>query len=154
MKKIYLGADHAGFHLKEKLKRWLEAERVPFEDCGDLKYDKNDDYPDYAAIVAKKVVKSKSKGILLCGSAEGVCIAANKIKGIRAVNPYGVIQAEFSRRHEDANILCLAGGESRVRQPALSLPKAKTMILTFLNTPFSGAVRHVRRINKIKRLER
>jgi ribose 5-phosphate isomerase B len=154
--KIYIGSDHAGFNLKEKIKLWLDKKKIDYEDLGNLNYDKNDDYPDYAAKVARRVAKGSkvgTKGILLCGSAEGVCIAANKIKGIRAVNPAGIIQARFAREHEDANILCLAGGGTIKKQPATPLFIATKMITTFLNTKFSGAVRHKRRINKIKRLE-
>jgi len=154
MKKIYVGSDHAGFKLKEKVKKWLDEKKISYEDCGNLVFDKHDDYPDYAVAVAKKTVRAKSKGILFCGSAEGVCIAANKVKGGFAVNPANLIQAKRSREHENANILCIAGGATLKPQPAMSLPNAKKMILTFLNTKFSGATRHKRRINKIKRLEK
>jgi ribose 5-phosphate isomerase B len=153
MKKVYIGSDHAGFKLKLKLKVWLDEKNINYEDLGNLKYDKNDDYPDYAAKVARKVFKEKTPGILICGSAEGVVIAANKVKGIRAVNPQGIIQTKFSREHEDANILCLAGGGSRKKQPAIPFTKATKMISIFLSTRFSGAMRHKRRIAKIKRLE-
>jgi len=154
MKKIFLGADHAGFRLKERIKIWLEKENIPYEDVGNFYLDINDDYPLYAAKVARAVVKTKNPGLLFCGSAEGVCIAANKIKGIRAVNPAGMIQTRFAREHEDANILCLAGGGTRKRQPSVPLRKAKKMIKTFLGTKFSGAARHKRRLMEIKRLEK
>lgn len=143
---IYLGADHAGFALKEKIKKWFTKKKIPFVDLGDKKLRPTDDYPDYAAKVAKAVAKDQTLGILLCGSAQGVCIAANKIKGIRAVAPYNPAEAVLSRKHEDANIICLSGW-------FFTLMKAKKMIGLFLNTPFSGEARHVRRINKIKRLE-
>ena len=154
MKNIYLGADHAGFKLKEKIKLWLVKNKIAYEDLGNFKFDKNDDYPDFAAKVAKKVVKEKTQGILVCGSAEGVCIAANKIAGARAVNPHDTIKTKFARNHEDANILCLAGGETKTPQPRMSMIKASKLINLFLNTPFSGAKRHQRRLNKIKKLER
>lgn len=147
MKPIYLGADHAGFALKEKIKKWFTKHKILFVDLGDKKLRPTDDYPDYAAKVAKAVVKNKSLGILLCGSAQGVCIAANKIKCIRAVAPFDPNEAVLSRKHEDANIICLSGW-------FFTLMKAKKMIGLFLNTPFSGEARHVRRINKIKKLER
>lgn len=146
IKPIYLGADHAGFALKEKIKKWFTKQKIPFKDLGDLKLKPTDDYPDYAAKVARAVVKHKSSGILLCGSAQGVCIAANKIKGIRAVAPFDPNEAVLSRKHEDANIICLSGW-------FFTLMKAKKMVGLFLNTPFSGEARHVRRINKIKKLE-
>ncbi len=151
---LYIGADHGGFVLKEKIKKYLTANKIPFEDCGNLIYDIDDDYPDYAVAVARKVMVKKSKGILCCASAEGVCIAANKVKGSRAVNPASQIQAEFARAHEDANILCLAGGGSRKKQPAIAFSIATKIIRTFLTTPFSHAPRHVRRINKIKKIEK
>ncbi len=153
-KTIYIGADHAGFALKKEIKQWFDTKKIKYKDLGNLEYIKTDDYPDYAASVARKVAKEKTIGILICGSAEGVCIAANKIKGIRAVNPASTVQTEFSRRHEDANILCLAGGKSRIPQPSTSLSKAKRMIRIFLETPFSQKERHKRRIRKIHRLER
>ncbi len=146
MNPIYLGADHAGFPLKEKLKKWLTKKKIPFIDLGDKKLRPTDDYPDYAAKVARAVAKNKSLGILICGSAQGICIAANKIKGIRAVAPFTLQEAGLSRKHEDANIICLSGW-------FFTLMKAKKMIELFLNTSFSGEKRHVRRINKIKKLE-
>ena len=156
MKKIYLGSDHAGFALKEKLKKWLEKEKIPFEDLGNLKYEKYDDYPDYAEKVGKQVVKTKSKGILFCGSAEGICIAANKVKGVRAVAVWDKQMAKQSRDHNDANILCLSGGGTllKVKGMGLSFRKAKKIIKVWLDTPFSKAARHQKRIKKIKLLEK
>ena len=147
MKKIYIGSDHAGFKLKQKLKRWLDKKEIPYEDLGDLVLDKSDDYPDYAEKVARAVVKSKTKGVLLCGSAQGVCITANKIKGIRAVIPFSLAEARLARQHDDANIICLSGWYSHFH-------KATQMLNIFLKTEFSTAKRHRRRVNKIKMLER
>ncbi len=146
MNPISLGADHAGFALKEKIKKWLTKKKIPFIDLGDKKLRPKDDYPDYAAKVARTVAKNEGLGILICGSAQGICIAANKIKGIRAVAPYNPLEAVLSRKHENANIICLSGW-------FFTLMKAKKMIGLFLNTPFSGAKRHIRRLNKIKKLE-
>jgi RpiB/LacA/LacB family sugar-phosphate isomerase len=146
MRKICIGSDHAGFLLKEKVKGWLEQKKIPFVDLGNLKLDPRDDYPDFAAAVARLAVKQKTKGILFCGSAEGVCIAANKIKGARAVNPSTVKLAKLSREHNDANILCLSGWFG---DPSTS----KRMITIFLKTPFSKALRHRRRVDKIKKME-
>ncbi len=153
MKTIYLGSDHAGFALKEKVKAWLDKNRISYEDCGNLVLDKNDDYPDFAVAVGKNVVKFYSFGILFCGSAEGMCIAANKIKGVRAVNPPDILKAKLSREHNDANILCLGGGKTLQPQPGTSFATAKQMIRVFLTTPFSGAARHKRRLKKIIKLE-
>ena len=132
----------------------MNRKRITYTDLGNLIYDQNDDYPLFAARVAKRIVKEKTKGILFCGSAEGVCIAANKIKGSRAVNPHGIIQAKFARKHEDANILCLAGGRTLNPQPGLSLSQATKLITTFLETPFSGEARHLRRLKEITKLEK
>lgn len=155
MKTIYLGADHAGFYLKEKVKQGLKKKKIPFQDLGNLNYDADDDYPDYAAKVSQKVVRQKSKGILFCGSAEGICIAANKINGVRAVAVWDARMAVQSRSHNDANILCLSGGGTLKKINGLGLPfdKAQKIILIWLKTPFSGAARHQRRIRKIKKLE-
>jgi ribose 5-phosphate isomerase B len=143
---IYLGADHAGYPLKEHLNRFLQKKGHSVKDLGAHKLVKTDDYPDYAAKVAKAVQKG-GKGILLCGSAEGVCIAANKFKGIRAVPVWSLQNAKLSRQHNDANILCLSGWQ-------MPKKKAEQIVLAWLKTQFSGEARHVRRINKIKRLER
>ena len=153
MKTIYLGSDHAGFTLKEKVKTWLDKNRIPYEDCGNTILDKNDDYPDYAAKASRKTVKFHSFGILFCGSAEGMCIAANKIKGARAVNPPDILKAKLSREHNDANILCLGGGKTLQPQPGIPFSTATTMIWAFVTTPFSGESRHVRRLDKIRKLE-
>lgn len=147
MKPIYIGADHAGFHLKEKIKRWLEHKHVSYVDIGNKKLDPKDDYPDFAAALARKVVAEKSLGILVCGSAQGMCITANKIKGARAAIPYSLREARLSKEHNNANIMCLSGWFTHFH-------KAKRMMELFLTTPFSQESRHIRRLGKIKRLER
>lgn len=145
--KIYIGADHAGFKLKEKLKRWFKKKGIECIDIGNHVLDPTDDYPDYAVPLARKVAATKSFGILVCGSAQGVCIAANKIKGVRAVIPFSMKEVKLSREHNDANIICLSGWFQ-------GFWKAKRMIKTFLETPFSKERRHVRRVNKIKQLDK
>lgn len=142
---IHIGADHAGFWLKEHLKKVLEQKGYDIHDWGANKIVKTDDYPDYAAKVARGVQK-RGKGILVCGSAEGVCIAANKFKGIRAVAVWNLKNARLSRQHNDANILCLSGWQ-------LSKKEAEKILMTWLNTHFTNEPRHKRRIQKIKRLE-
>ncbi len=143
---VYLGADHAGFALKEHLKKFLQKKGYSVKDMGAHKLVKTDDYPIYAAKVARAVQK-KGMGILICGSAEGICIVANKIKGIRAVPVWTLQNAKLSRQHNDANILCLSGWE-------LSKKKAEQITLAWLKTPFSREARHVRRIKEIARLEK
>ena len=147
MKAIYIGSDHAGFHLKEKIRKWLDHKNVPYIDVGNKRLDPKDDYPDFAIALARKVVADKSLGILVCGSAQGMCIAANKIKGARAVIPYSLKEARLSKEHNNANIICLSGW-------FMHMHKAKRMIEIFLTTPFSQESRHVRRLQKIRRLER
>jgi len=145
-KTVHIGADHAGFMLKEHLKKFLQKKGYTMKDLGAHKLIKGDDYPDYAEKVAKAVQRG-GKGILLCGSAEGICIAANKFRKIRAVPVWTLQNAKLSRQDNDANILCLSGWE-------LPKKKAEQIALTWLKTPFSGEKRHVRRIKKIARLER
>jgi ribose 5-phosphate isomerase B len=145
---LYIGADHAGFHLKERIKEYLVSAGISFNDLGNLVYDSADDYPDFAFKVAKKVgLKKDARGILFCGSAFGVAIAANKVKGIRAVPVHSVREAEFSRLHNDANILCLSGWH-------LSFGIAKKIVSAWLKAKFSRASRHVRRLKKIEMIER
>ncbi len=145
-KKIYIAADHAGFELKEKLKPWLEHHQIAYEDLGNNKLDPKDDYPDFAAKLAKKVVKDGTSGILVCGSGIGMCIAANKIKGARAADPISFKEARLAREHNDANIICLSGWFN-------SYHYSTKLLQRFLQTPFSKDERHVRRLAKIKKLE-
>ncbi|MDO8660625.1 MAG: RpiB/LacA/LacB family sugar-phosphate isomerase [Candidatus Woesearchaeota archaeon] len=154
--RLIIGADHAGFDLKEKLKSWLVRKGNKVSDLGSHSIIPNDDYPDIAEKVGKLAVSTKTKGILICGSATGVCISANKIKGIRAVAPTNALVAKLSRQDENANILCLAGGKIRSAPKGLgmSLAKAQQITQAWLNTPFGNKARYVRRINKINRLER
>lgn len=144
---IYLGADHAGFKLKEQIKDYLLKLKLPVTDLGNFVFDKNDDYPDYGYSVAKKVSASKdAKGILICGSSLGICLTANKVKGVRAVSVSTTREAKLSREHNNANVLCLSGWD-------LSLLKAKQIVSTWLKTKFSTSPRHIRRIHKIRQIE-
>lgn len=144
---IYLGTDHAGFTLKEQTKTWLSEWKMEYIDCGNTIFDVNDDFPDFAFIVARNVVKSpENKGILACQSAAGMVIAANKVKGIRAVTAFDERSAEHSRTHNDANILALSG-------EWLGEDEAKEILKLWLETPFSNEQRHVRRLSKIEQFE-
>src|SRR3989338_365465 len=146
--KIILGADHAGYALKEKIKKYLEKKKIQYEDAGAYKLNPKDDYVDYAVKAAKKVSKSKNTtGILVCGTGTGMEIAANKIKGIRAAMGYDTYSAKMAKEHNDANILGL-------RSRNISFDKTKKIIDAWLNTKFSSKQRHRRRVNKIKRLEK
>lgn len=141
-KKIYLGSDHAGFNLKEKIKDFLERDGYHYEDTGPSEYAAGDDYPDYAVLVANHVSKEGGLGILICSSGVGMCIAANKVKGIRAVNAYNVKIAQKSREHNDTNILCLG-------QDYLDPDTAIEIVKTWVATDASIEEKHRRRVEKI-----
>lgn len=144
---LYLGADHNGFALKESVKKTLKKLRVRFVDLGNLVHDPKDDYPTYALEVAEHVKKKGGKGVLFCGSAEGVGIAANKVPGIRAAVVETPTEAQWARQDDDANIVCLSGWKVK---PAL----ATRIVRTFTKTRFSKAARHTRRIGQIKKIEK
>ncbi len=144
---IFIGADHAGFKLKEKIKEIITEKGYDCIDMGNKKYTPGDDYPDHAKSVAVKVSGTGSRGILVCDSGVGVCIAANKIHGIRAVNACSTKMAKMSRLHNGSNILCLG-------QDYLDPEQAEEIIKTWLETGFSPEERHHRRISKITRMER
>ena len=146
MAKIYIGADHAGFELKEKLKKYLEKKKINCEDLSP-KFIEGDDYPDIAFKVGEKVAKEKGKGILVCGSGEGVVIAANKVKGVRAVAPYDSYSAKMSRVDNDSNVISLSGRH-------MSSWKARRILNEWLNTEFSNEERHKRRLKKIADFEK
>lgn len=145
--KIYIGSDHAGYSLKEGLKEHLSGLGIPFEDLGNLIHEPGDDYPDYALRVAEKVASTGSRGVIVCDSGVGVCIAANKIKGVRAVNASSSRIARMSREHNDTNVLCLG-------QDYLSPDEAREILDAWLSTEFSHEERHHRRVEKIKDIEK
>lgn len=145
-KKISIGSDHAGFELKEAIRKFLESKGFEVEDFGC--HDTNSvDYPDIAKNVARNVAKQlednpEAKGILVCGSGIGVSIAANKVKNIRAALCHNIEFAKLSRQHNNANILALSGRYTEI-------PKATRIVDTWLNTDFEGG-RHQNRILKIE----
>ena len=144
---IYIGADHAGFDLKEIIKEHLVLAGYNLEDMGAFELDPVDDYPEYAAAVAQKVIEQAgSFGILACGNAEGVCIAANKFAGIRAGVGFSEEAARTMRSDDNANILCLPG-RLQTKDDLLGI------VAAFLATPFSGASRHIRRLLKLAAFE-
>ncbi|MBW3002353.1 RpiB/LacA/LacB family sugar-phosphate isomerase [Candidatus Woesearchaeota archaeon] len=146
--KIYLGSDHGGFKLKQHIKKYLKRLKYQVVDKGNTKYVMTDDYPDYGYKVAKAVQKAKdAKGIVFCGSAEGICIAANKVRGIHAVPVWTLENARLSRQHNNANVLCLSGW-------GLNPKKAEKIVKTWLETDFTFEPRHVRRLKKIASIEK
>ncbi len=145
--KIALGADHAGFEMKNELRADIVAGGHDVLDLGADCYDAQDDYPDFAAKVARAVAsKEADRGVLICGSGIGASIAANKIKGVRA----GVVSESYGAHqgveHDDMNVLVLG---SRV----MGIEVAKEALRAYLNAQFSGEERHVRRLNKVLMLE-
>jgi ribose 5-phosphate isomerase B len=144
---VIIASDHAGFRLKEKILKYLERKKVKYKDLGTDSLE-SVDYPDYALKVGEEVAKDKSrKGILVCGTGTGMTIAANKVKGIRAVAAYDSYSAKMSRRDNDTNVLGLRGR-------FFPFDKIKRIINVWLETPFSGEGRHKRRIKKIADYER
>jgi ribose 5-phosphate isomerase B len=143
---LYIASDHAGFQLKEEIDEYLESLGYKFEDLGAYEMDPHDDYPDFALAVAKKVVETGGNGILICGTGQGVCLAANKVKGIIAVQAHDEFTARAAKEHLDSNILCLGG---RV----LDAETAKKIVKIWLETDFSGEERHERRLEKVEEIE-
>lgn len=154
--KIFIGSDHAGFELKNKLVEYLKSSGHDVSDFGAHKYDEGDDYPDFVAPVAQAVAKEPagSRGIILGGSGQGEAICANRFSGVRAVVFYGNPERsdlfedsksdliKLSREHNDANILSLGAR-------FLDFETAVRATDAWLNTAFSGEERHLRRIKKI-----
>ena len=142
--KIILAADHGGFELKEKLKKFLQGSNIIFEDLSP-KLVNEDDYPDVAFRAAQKVAKTKALGVFICGTGIGMCMAANKVKGIRAAMAYDETSARLSRQHNDANVLCL-GGRTTDEKTAIIILK------TWLTTRFLEG-HYTTRNDKIKMFE-
>ena len=144
---IYLGADHRGFKLKEYIKKRLSEDELEFVDKGDLVLDPEDDYVDFAKLVASEVIQDeKHRGVLICGSGVGVDMVANKIDGVRCALVGDAARAEQSRQHEDVNVIALPSD-------ILEEETGYQIVKAFLNTPFSGEERHVRRLEKMKEVE-
>jgi ribose 5-phosphate isomerase B len=143
--KIAVGADHAGYALKERLLGKLKEEGHEVVDFGTHSTDSTD-YPDYAAAVGRAVVKQEADlGLLVCSSGVGMSIAANKIHGVRAALGTNTDEVVFTRKHNDANVLAIGAKYT-------DEPTAEALVQTFLTTPFEGG-RHARRIEKINKLE-
>jgi ribose 5-phosphate isomerase B len=143
---IYLGSDHAGFELKEKIKSYLTELGEEFQDLGPNGFDPEDDFPDYSVAVAKKVAREDAKGLLICGTGQGTALAANKMKGTRAYTAWDEYTAKHARENGDANILTL--GARTIEEE-----KAKKLVKIFLETPFLDKEKYVRRVKKISQLE-
>jgi len=146
IKRIAIGADHAGYEDKERIKRQLDELGVEYEDVG-TNSTESVDYPIYARKVAEKVANGEAeRGILVCGSGNGMQIAANKVRGIRAALAWNEETAKLARRHNDANVLSVP---ARIISPE----DAGKVVKSFLETEFEGG-RHARRVNEISDLEK
>ena len=140
---LAIGCDHAGYELKQEIIKHLEEKGIEYKDFGCYS-EEAVDYPVYGKLVGHAVADGEcEKGILICGTGIGISITANRYKGIRAALCTDCFCAEATRQHNDANILAMGG---RVVGPGLAIK----IVDTFLNTPFSGAERHARRIGKIE----
>lgn len=146
--KIYLGADHAGFHLKEQLRGYLIDLGYDVVDMGAHRYDEKDDYPDFVLPVARKVAEdpARSRGIVLGGSGEGEAMAANRFPAVRAAVWYGKNERilTLSREHNDANVLAIGAR-------FVADEEAKKAVELWLQTPFPEEERHMRRLRKFSR---
>lgn len=141
-----MGSDHAGFELKEAVKSRLQSDGHEVEDVG-THSPESTDYPPFAARAAELVAAGQAeRGVIVCGSGNGVAIVANKVDGIRAVNAHDQSEAEMSRRHNDANVVTLSGAR-------LGPEEAKPIVETFLSTDFDGG-RHARRVGEIAEVEK
>lgn len=144
---IFLGADHRGFALKEKLKSFFLKKGYEFEDFGNSSLNPQDDYTDFAARVAEEVRKDpEHRGILLCGSGAGVDIVANKFDGVRAMSPSSVDEIKAGRNDDDVNVVALAAD-------FIHEDEAEAIVQAFLETPFAGEERFKRRLEKIQEIE-
>jgi ribose 5-phosphate isomerase B len=145
--KVSIGCDHGGFDLKLVIAKWLKEKKFIVIELGNEVYNIDDDYPDYAEKVSRNVISGNSeKGIIICGSGVGACIAANKIKGARASVCHDTYSARQGVEHDNMNILCLG---ARVIGNEL----AKELISAFLGATFLNKSRYNKRLEKIKKLE-
>ena len=142
---IALGSDHGGYDLKERVKAYLDQEKIPYKDFGcDSK--ESCDYPVFGKAAAEAVASGEcDKGIVICTTGIGISIAANKIKGIRCAHCADCLEAEMTRKHNDANMMAIGAGFTGKNM-------AERMVEVFLSTEFEGG-RHERRVNKMMALE-
>lgn len=144
--KIFIGADHRGFKLKEFLKEKLKENNYNVEDCGNFIYDVQDDYSDFAFKVGEKVKENNGLGILICGSGAGVCFAVNKVKGIRGALAFNSEVAKMIKSDDNINVLCLAS-EFTNKETAWEI------VNNFLETKFKNEEKYIRRIKKVEEYE-
>jgi ribose 5-phosphate isomerase B len=145
--KIAISSDHGGFELKNYLVSWLQEQKYEVIDLGNKVFDKNDDYPDFARILAETVSAGEAeKGITICGSGVGACITANKVKGARASVCHDTYSAHQGVEHDKMNVLCIG---ARI----IGVELVKEIVSAFLNARFINEERFVRRFDKVIELE-
>ena len=151
--RVYLGADHQGFFLKNKVRDYLTKAGYQITDYSNEELDPDDDFPKYAKLAAKRVVDEKDDtdvAILVCGGGQGMCMAANRIKGVRAIVASSAEDATYGRNDNDANVLCLP---ARVLDREYNIPLWRDIVDAFMNTPFAGAERYIRRNRELDQLD-
>ena len=151
--RVYLGADHQGFFLKNKVRDYLTKAGYQITDYSNEELDPDDDFPKYAKLAAKRVVDEKDDtdvAILVCGGGQGMCMAANRIKVVRAIVASSVEDATYGRNDNDANVLCLP---ARVLDREYNIPLWRDIVDAFMNTPFAGAERYIRRNRELDQLD-
>ncbi len=151
--RVYLGADHQGFFLKNKVRDYLTKAGYQITDYSNEELDPDDDFPKYAKLAAKRVVDEEDDtdvAILVCGGGQGMCMAANRIKGVRAIVASSVEDATYGRNDNDANVLCLP---ARVLDREYNIPLWRDIVDAFMNTPFAGAERYIRRNRELDQLD-
>ncbi len=151
--RVYLGADHQGFFLKNKVRDYLTKAGYQITDYSNEELDPDDDFPKYAKLAAKRVVDEKDDtdvAILVCGGGQGMCMAANRIKGVRAIVASSVEDATYGRNDNDANVLCLP---ARVLDREYNIPLWRDIVDAFMNTPFAGVERYIRRNRELDQLD-
>ena len=145
--KLAIGCDHAGWDLKQRIAAWLRGQGHTVDEVFPAAFDPHDDYPDAAAAVGREVATGRAeRGVIVCGSGVGACVAANKIRGVRAGLCHDTYSARQGVEHDDVNVLCLG---ARVIGEAT----AEEVLRAFLGARFSGEERHRRRLKKTMTLE-
>ncbi|PWB38372.1 MAG: hypothetical protein C3F02_04335 [Parcubacteria group bacterium] len=140
---LYLGSDHNGYAAKVNIKAFLTKNNIAWKDLGNAKFDKNDDYTDWAKKVAQKIsFNPANQGLLFCGSGQGMAMMANRFKNVRAIVGYSTMTVKHGRLDEDSNVLCLPVWDFNQSQ-------MEKIIMLWVKTPFSGLARHCRRIKKL-----
>ncbi|OIP06117.1 ribose-5-phosphate isomerase [Candidatus Berkelbacteria bacterium CG06_land_8_20_14_3_00_43_10] len=143
MSMLYIASDHAGFTLKEQIIHFLQEKGIAFTDVGAFSVDPDDDYPDYAKLLGEAMSSPDDRGIAICASGQGICIACNRFSHIRAAHAWSVETAQRARTDDDANVLCLAG-EIKNNDPI------EVIVATFCDTHFDASEKHTRRLDKLE----